>query len=185
MARAKPRTLILEKEKIGGQITLTNEVVNYPGVFKATGEELTKEMAKQAVDFGAEIKMENVISLDLEGDIKKVKTASVEYQALSVFIATGAHPRKLNFKGEKEYMGKGIAYCATCDGEFFTGKDIFVIGGGFAAAEEAMFLTRFSENVTMIVREEEMTCAETIIDKVKNHTPKIKIHYNTEIKEVM
>jgi len=184
MARAKHRTLILEKEKIGGQITLTNEVVNYPGVFKSTGEELTKEMAKQAVDFGAEIKMENVISLDLEGDIKKVKTTSAEYQALSVFIATGAHPRKLNFKGEKEYMGKGIAYCATCDGEFFTGKDIFVIGGGFAAAEEAMFLTRFSENVTMIVREEEMTCAETIIDKVKNHTPKIKIHYNTEIKEI-
>ena len=184
MARAKHRTLILEKEKIGGQITLTNEVVNYPGVFKATGEELTKEMAKQAIDFGAEIKMENVISLDLEGDIKKVKTASAEYQALSVFIATGAHPRKLNFKGEKEYMGKGIAYCATCDGEFFTGKDIFVVGGGFAAAEEAMFLTRFSENVTMIVREEEMTCAETIIDKVKNHTPKIKIHYNTEIKEI-
>jgi len=184
MARAKHRTLILEKEKIGGQITLTNEVVNYPGVFKATGEELTKEMAKQAIDFGAEIKMENVISLDLEGDIKKVKTPSAEYQALSVFIATGAHPRKLNFKGEKEYMGKGIAYCATCDGEFFTGKDIFVIGGGFAAAEEAMFLTRFSENVTMIVREEEMTCAETIIDKVKNHTPKIKIHYNTEIKEI-
>ena len=184
MARAKHRTLILEKEKIGGQITLTNEVVNYPGVFKTTGEELTKEMAKQAVDFGAEIKMENVISLDLEGYIKKVKTTSAEYQALSVFIATGAHPRKLNFKGEKEYMGKGIAYCATCDGEFFTGKDIFVIGGGFAAAEEAMFLTRFSENVTMIVREEEMTCAETIIDKVKNHTPKIKIHYNTEIKEI-
>ena len=184
IARAKHRTLILEKEKIGGQITLTNEVVNYPGVFKSTGEELTKEMAKQAVDFGAEIKMENVISLDLEGDIKKVKTTSAEYQALSVFIATGAHPRKLNFKGEKEYMGKGIAYCATCDGEFFTGKDIFVIGGGFAAAEEAMFLTRFSENVTMIVREEEMTCAETIIDKVKNHTPKIKIHYNTEIKEI-
>ena len=184
MARAKHRTLILEKEKIGGQITLTNEVVNYPGVFKATGEELTKEMAKQAIDFGVEIRMENVISLDLEGDIKKVKTTSAEYQALSVFIATGAHPRKLNFKGEKEYMGKGIAYCATCDGEFFTGKDIFVIGGGFAAAEEAMFLTRFSENVTMIVREEEMTCAETIIDKVKNHTPKIKIHYNTEIKEI-
>lgn len=184
MARAKHRTLILEKEKIGGQITLTNEVVNYPGVFKSTGEELTKEMAKQAVDFGAEIRMENVISLDLEGDIKKVKTTSAEYQALSVFIATGAHPRKLNFKGEKEYIGKGIAYCATCDGEFFTGKDIFVIGGGFAAAEEAMFLTRFSENVTMIVREEEMTCAETIIDKVKNHTPKIKIHYNTEIKEI-
>ena len=78
MARTKYKTLILEKEKIGGQITLTNEVVNYPGVFKTTGEELTKEMAKQAVDFGAEIKMENVISLDLEGDIKKVKTASVE-----------------------------------------------------------------------------------------------------------
>ena len=184
MARAKYKTLILEKEKIGGQITLTNEVVNYPGVFKATGEELTKEMAKQAIDFGAEIRMENVISLDLEGDIKKVKTTSAEYKALSVFIATGAQPRKLNFKGETEYIGKGIAYCATCDGEFFTGKDIFVIGGGFAAAEEAMFLTRFSENVTMIVREEEMTCAETIIDKVKNHTPKIKIHYNTEVKEL-
>ena len=184
MARAKYKTLILEKEKIGGQITITEEVVNYPSVLKTSGEELTKQMAKQAEAFGAEIKIDEVVSLNLENDIKEVITKTKTYRALTIIIATGANPRKLGFKGESEYQGRGVAYCATCDGEFFTNKDIFVVGGGFAAAEEAMFLTRFGKSVSMIIREPEMTCASSIIDKVKNHEPKINLHYFTEVKEI-
>ncbi len=184
MARAKYKTLILEKEKIGGQITITEEVVNYPSVLKTSGEALTKQMAKQAEAFGAEIKLDEVVNLNLEGDIKEIITKTTTYKALTIIIATGANPRKLGFKGEQEFQGRGVAYCATCDGEFFTGKDIFVVGGGFAAAEEAMFLTRFGKSVTMIVREPEMTCASSIIEKVKNHDPKINIRYFTEVKEI-
>lgn len=184
MARAKYKTLILEKEKIGGQITITEEVVNYPSVFKTSGEELTKQMAKQAEAFGAEIKIDEVIELKLNQDIKEIVTKTKTYKALTVIVATGANPRKLGFKGEQEYQGRGVAYCATCDGEFFSGKDIFVVGGGFAAAEEAMFLTRFGKSVSMIIREPEMTCATSIIEKVKNHVPKINLHYFTEVKEI-
>ncbi|MBS9775975.1 MAG: FAD-dependent oxidoreductase, partial [Fusobacterium sp.] len=111
-------------------------------------------------------------------------TKDGEYKALSVVIATGASPRKLGFPGEKEYAGRGVAYCATCDGEFFTGIDIFVIGAGFAAAEEAMFLTKYGKSVTVIAREPEFTCAKTIADKVKAH-PKITVKFNTELTELI
>lgn len=180
MARARYKTLVLEKDKIGGQITMTNEVVNYPGILNTTGEELTKTMAIQAQNFGAEIKTDEVIDINLEGDIKEITTKTKKYRALSVIISTGATPRHLGFKGEDEYKGRGIAYCATCDGEFFEGKDIYVVGGGLAAAEEAMFLTRYGKSVTMIVREPELICSKAIIEKVKNHNPKINIYYNFE-----
>ena len=104
------------------------------------------------------------------------------YESIGVILATGSSPRKLGFAGEKEYQGHGVAYCATCDGEFFTGLDVFVIGGGFAAAEEAVFLTKYARNVHIIVREPDFTCAAKVADKAKNH-PKLKISYNTEIKE--
>lgn len=184
MARARYKTLVLEKEKIGGQITITDEVVNYPGVFKTSGEELTKEMAKQAESFGAEIKIDEVVSLDLNSEIKEIKTKTTSYKALAVIVATGANPRQLGFEGESKYRGRGVAYCATCDGEFFKEKDIFVIGGGFAACEEAMFLTKFAKSVTMIVREPNFTAAASIADKVLNHKPEIKVHFNSEIKSI-
>lgn len=181
MARARYKTLVLEKDKIGGQISITSEVVNYPGIFNTSGAQLTQKMAKQAESFGAEIKFDEVLELKLNQDIKEIVTKETTYRALTVIIATGANPRKLGFEGEAKYQGRGVAYCATCDGEFFTGKDIFVIGGGFAACEEAMFLTRYGKSVTMIVREAEMTCAQSIADEVKNHEPKINIHFNSEI----
>ena len=142
LARAKYRTLVLEKEKFGGQITITHEVVNYPGVTKTTGEELTETMRRQAESFGAEFMLAEAESIDMSGDVKTVKTSRGELKAFGILLATGAHPRMVGFRGEADFRGRGVAYCATCDGEFFTDKEVFVVGGGFAAAEEAVFLTK-------------------------------------------
>ena len=184
LARAKYRTLVLEKEKFGGQITITHEVVNYPGVGKTSGAELTETMRKQAEAFGAEFMLAEVESLDMSGDIKTVKTARGALKAFGVLLATGAHPRMVGFKGEADYRGRGVAYCATCDGEFFTGKEVFVVGGGFAAAEEAVFLTKYARHVTILVRGDDFTCAESVADPARNH-PKITVLYNTEVEEVL
>ena len=183
LARAKYRTLVLEKEKFGGQITITHEVVNYPGVGKTSGAELTETMRKQAEAFGAEFMLAEVESLDMSGDIKTVKTARGELKAFGVLLATGAHPRMVGFRGEADYRGRGVAYCATCDGEFFTGKEVFVVGGGYAAAEEAVFLTKYARHVTVLVRSDDFTCAESVADQARNH-PKITVLYNTEVEEV-
>lgn len=182
--RAKLDVLVIEKEQKGGQITLTSEVVNYPGILEITGSDFMGEMKKQAEGFGVNFVETDVKDVDFSEKIKIVKTQSEEYKALSVVIATGASPRKLGFPGEEEYMGRGVAYCATCDGEFFTGMDIFVIGAGFAAAEEAMFLTKYGKSVTIIAREPEFTCAQSIADKVKAH-PKITVKFNTEMTELV
>ena len=184
LARAKYRTLVVEKEAFGGQITITDEVVNYPGVRRATGKELTETMRQQAESFGAEFMLTEVESLDLSGDIKTVKTARGELKAFGVLLATGAHPRMIGFKGEEEFKGRGVAYCATCDGEFFTGKEVFVVGGGFAAAEEAVFLTKYARHVTILVRGEDFTCAASVADHAKHHE-KITVLYNTEVEEVL
>ena len=183
LSRAKYRVLIVEKAQFGGQITITSEVVNYPGVKKVSGYELTETMRKQAEDFGAEFLLAEVLKLELDKDIKRIKTSKGDFECFGVLLATGASPRKVGFIGEEEFKGHGVAYCATCDGEFFTGKDIFVIGGGFAAAEESIFLTKFAKHVTISVREEDFTCAKTIADQVKKH-PKISVKYNTEVLEV-
>ncbi len=182
-ARARYKVLVLEKEKIGGQITITSEIVNYPGVERASGRELTQSMKKQAEAFGAEFAMAEVLDLELEPDVKQVRTTAGNYQALGVVLALGANPRKLGFKGEKEFQGRGVAYCATCDGEFFTGLEVFVIGGGFAAVEEGVFLTKYAKKVTMIVRESDFTCAKTVADTARKH-PKVEIRFDTEIVEV-
>ena len=183
LARARYRTLVVEKEKFGGQITITHEVVNYPGVYKTSGAELTETMRKQAEAFGAEFLLAEVESLDLTGNIKTVKTARGELKAFGVLLATGAHPRMVGFKGESDFRGRGVAYCATCDGEFFTGKEVFVVGGGFAAAEEAVFLTKYARHVTVLVRKDDFSCAASVADQAKNH-PKITVLYHTEVEEV-
>lgn len=180
LARAKYKVLVVEKEKVGGQITITADVVNYPGVASTSGKNLTDEMHVQAEAFGAEFAIAEVLDLDLDGDVKVVHTTKGEYKALAVVLATGANPRKIGFFGEKEFQGRGVAYCATCDGEFFTGMDVFVIGGGFAAVEESIFLTKYAKKVTVLVRGDHFTCAKTIADEI-NRYPKISVKYNTEI----
>ncbi len=181
--RAQMDVLIIEKSEVGGQITTTSEVVNYPGIKEISGHHLGEQMREQALGFGVEFLKSEVTNMDFKDEIKKVETTSGTYKALSVVIATGANPRKLGFPGEIEYTGRGVAYCATCDGEFFTGLDVFVIGAGFAAAEEAIFLTKFARKVTIIAREPEFTCAKSIAEKVLKH-PKIEVKFNSQIIEV-
>ena len=183
LARARYRVLILEKDDFGGQITITNEVVNYPGVGRTTGRELTQTMRQQAQDFGAEFLSAEAIGLDVHGDVKTVHTSRGDLKTFGILIATGASPRKLGFEGESEYAGRGVAYCATCDGEFFTGKEVLVVGGGFAAAEESVFLTTYASKVTVLVREQDFTCDATVAAAAKNN-PKIDVRYQVELQGV-
>ena len=167
LARAKYRVLVLEKEQFGGQIAITHEVVNYPGIAKTSGKALTDTIQQQAEGFGAEFLLTEATGFDLSGDIKTVHTTKGEYRCLGVLLATGAHPRKVGFKGEEEHKGRGVAYCATCDGEFFTGKEIFVIGGGYAAAEESVFLTKFARHVTVLIRKDDFSCAASVAEQAR------------------
>lgn len=183
LARAQYTVLVIEKEKFGGQITITSEVVNYPGIISTDGKKLTEGMRIQAENFGAEFMLAQVEKIDFSGEVKKIYTDKGEIETYGIVLATGASPRRAGFKGEEEFRGRGVAYCATCDGEFFTGKEVFVVGGGFAAAEEAIFLTKYARKVTVLVRGESFTCAESIVEEVlKNDL--IEVRYNTEVKEV-
>lgn len=183
LARAKYRVLVFEKLQFGGQISITNEVVNYPGIERTSGQALTDTMQKQAAAFGAEFMLAEATAFDLSGDIKTVHTNRGDYRCFGVLLATGAHPRTVGFKGEEELKGRGVAYCATCDGEFFTGKDIYVVGGGYAAAEESVFLTKFARHVTILIRKNDFSCAASVADQAKNHE-KITVLTNTVLEEV-
>ena len=183
LTRAKYRVLLLEKEQFGGQITISHEVVNYPGVGVCSGKELTDTMYRQAEYFGTEFQMAEAVRLSLEGDVKTVHTNQRDYQCLGVLLATGAHPKMVGFAGEEKFKGRGVAYCATCDGEFFTGKEVFVVGGGYAAAEESVFLTKFARHVTILIRRDDFSCAGAVADQARNHE-KISILTNTVVEEV-
>ena len=183
LARARYRVLVIEKEQFGGQITITNEVVNYPGIEKINGKTLTDTMQRQAESFGAECLLAEATSIEVNGEIKTVHTDHGDFCCFGILISTGAHPRTVGFMGEEEYKGRGVAYCATCDGEFFTDKEIFVIGGGFAAAEESIFLTKFAKHVTILIRKDDFSCAASVAEKAKNHE-KITVITNTVVEEV-
>ncbi len=183
LSRAKYRVLVLEKEQFGGQITITEEVVNYPGIGKTSGKSLTDTMRRQAESFGAECLLAEAEGIDIDNIIKTVHTSRGDFNCIGILIATGAHPRTIGFKGEEAHKGQGVAYCATCDGEFFTDKEIFVVGGGFAAAEESVFLTKFARHVTILIRDDDFTCAASVADKAKNHK-KITVITNTVVEEV-
>ena len=183
LARAKYRVLVLEKEQFGGQIAITHEVVNYPGIAKVSGKALTDTIQQQAESFGAEFLLTEATGFELDRDIKTVHTGKGDFRCFGILLATGAHPRTVGFKGEEEHKGRGVAYCATCDGEFFAGKEIFVIGGGYAAAEESVFLTKFAKHVTILVRKADFSCAASAADQAKNHE-KITVLTNTVMEEV-
>lgn len=183
LARARYRVLVIEQETFGGNITITSEVVNYPGISKTSGTELTNTMKNQAENFGAEFLFAKVTKLDMEGDVKTVSLENDRLYCLGILLATGSQPRMVGFKGEKKFKGHGVAYCATCDGEFFTGKEIFVIGGGFAAAEESVFLTKFATHVTILIKGNDFSCAASIAEQARNHE-KITVLTNTVVEEV-
>ena len=183
LARARYRVVVLEKETFGGQITITSEVVNYPGVGRTSGKALTETMRKQAESFGAEFKMATAERIEAEGSVKKVFTDRGEFSCFGILIATGAHPRMVGFKGEAEFKGRGVAYCATCDGEFFTGKEVYVVGGGFAAAEEGVFLTKYATHVTILIRGNDFSCAASTADAARKHE-KITVRTNASVDSI-
>ncbi|WP_282926089.1 thioredoxin-disulfide reductase [Helcococcus kunzii] len=182
-ARAGLKTAIIEKGQTGGQISLTLEVDNYPGLTGKTGPEMTETMLEQAKSFGAEKISDEIIEVDLSEKIKVLKSKDNTYETKTLIYATGANPRKLNIPGEKEYTGKGVAYCATCDGAFYTGSDIYVVGGGDAAVEEAIFLTKFGKKVVILYRGGELKAAKSIQDKAFAND-KIDVKYFEEVREV-
>lgn len=183
LARARYRVIVVEKEHFGGQITITSEIVNYPGVFRTSGTELTENMRRQAQSFGAEFLLAEVENLETDGDLKRVRTSRGSLECFGILLATGAHPRHVGFAGEEEFKGHGVAYCATCDGEFFTGKEVFVIGGGFAAAEESVFLTKYARHVTILIREADFTCAKAVAEAARSHE-KITVLTRIQVEEV-
>ncbi|MCR1933370.1 thioredoxin-disulfide reductase [Clostridium tepidum] len=183
-ARARLKTLILERNKAGGQIVITDEVANYPGSIRnATGKTLVERMEEQVEEFGAERKKDNVKEVDFTGKIKIIKGEKEEYKAKSVIIATGAAPRHIGCKGENELTGKGVSYCATCDADFFTGLEVFVIGGGDSALEEALYLTKFARKVTIVHRRDALRGAKSIQEKVFKN-PKIEIMWDSVVEEI-
>ena len=183
-ARARMNTLIIEKEGAGGQIATTDEVANYPGsIAGATGPLLTARMVEQAEEFGAVRVSDEIKEVDFSGKIKVLKSDKAEYQAKSIIIATGAVPRPMGVPGEKELTGRGVSYCATCDAPFFEDLEIFVIGGGDSAVEEAMYLTKFARKVTIVHRRDELRAAKSIQEKAfKNE--KMAFMWDTVVEEV-
>lgn len=159
--------VIFERASVGGQITLTNEVENYPAISSISGFELAANMEKQAATLGAEIRYEEVASLELLGSVKKVVTAEGVYEARNVILAMGAEPKRLGLAGEERYIGRGISYCAVCDAAFYRGKIAAVIGGGNTAVQDAAHLARFAKKVYLIHRRTEFRAAKVETDKLK------------------
>jgi len=183
-ARARLKTVIIEKEKAGGQIVTTEEVANYPGsIENASGPSLIARMVEQADEFGVERILDTITEVELDGKMKVLKGKKNEYKAKAVIIATGAKPRPIGCPGEKELTGKGVSYCATCDGAFFEDLEIFVIGGGDSAVEEALFLTKFARKVTIVHRRDELRAAKSIQEKAfKNE--KVDFLWNSVVEEI-
>lgn len=180
-ARAGMKTIIIEKGTPGGLIAKTDEIANYPGAEDVpTGPELIERMVKQAKSFGAEFAIDTAVNVDLSGTTKVVYGENATYEGKSIIIATGSNPRLLNVPGEKEFTGKGIAYCATCDAPFFQDLDVYVVGSGEAAVEEAMYLTKFGRNVTLLVRKDKLSVAKSIEAKALKRE-KLKIMWNVEV----
>lgn len=178
------RTLIIEKAIVGGNAALTEKIDNYPGFPEGiTGEELVKRMETQAKKFGSKILEADVLSLKIDGTWKIVETSNGIFRAPTLIIATGTRPKKLGVPGEEEFIGKGVSYCAVCDGAFFAGKKVAVIGGGDSAVEEAIYLTKFAEEVTIIHRRDTLR-AEKINQQRAFSNPKIKFLWSHIVKAI-
>ena len=183
--RSRLSTLVVEKGKDGGQIAITDDIENYPGqiVEGESGPSLIARMTQQCEKFGVERVSDVINAVELEGDVKKLKSAKGEYCGKTVIIATGAFARPIGCKGEKEFMGKGVSYCATCDANFFEDFEVFVVGGGDSAVEEAMYLTKCARKVTIIHRRDELRAAKSIQEKAfKNE--KLHFMWDSVVEEV-
>ncbi|TCL36408.1 thioredoxin reductase (NADPH) [Anaerospora hongkongensis] len=179
--RSRLTTLLIEKEKDGGQIVITSEVENYPGcIEEESGSSLVARMTRQTENFGVERVRDTIVQVDFSGEVKVLTGKKGEYFGRTVIIATGAYPRPIGCEGERELIGKGVSYCATCDGNFFEDMDIYVVGGGDTAVEEAMYLTKFGRKVTIIHRRDQLRAARSIQEKAHKN-PKIHFMWDTVI----
>lgn len=165
-ARGGLKTAIIEKTSFGGQLALTSEIENYPGFENISGFELAYKMQQQAEILGVEFIYEEITDIDIVGDVKSVKTQGNKYEAKAVIIAMGASPRLLGLDKEKALLGAGVSYCATCDGAFFRGKDVAVIGGGNTAVEDAIYLSKFCNKVYIVHRRNEFRATKAEINKM-------------------
>lgn len=185
--RAKLRTLLINKGTLGGMVDTTREIVNYPGYIHTSGPDLMRDFRKHAESFGVEFLKDEVVGVDFTRDTKRVTTKKKkEFSAKAVIIAAGSQPRLLNIPGEKELQGNGVAYCATCDAEFFKGEDVVVIGSGDQAIEEGMFITKFARKVTVIVLHDEgiLDCNKVSAECAFRHE-KMEFIWNSTIVEVL
>ncbi len=178
--RARLKTLLIEKGITGGQVTTTEWVENYPGFEDGiSGAELAQKMEKQATKFGLEIIQGSVMKISSEDKVKKViLDGDSQYEAKAIIIATGSNPKLVNIEGENEFRGRGVSYCATCDGAFFKGDRLAVIGGGDSAVEEGIFLTKFAETVYIVHRRDEFRAAKVAQERALNN-PKIKVVWDS------
>ena len=165
--RSRLKTLLIERGAEGGQIALSAEIENYPGQMLEgeSGVSLSARMAEQCARFGVERRTDSIETVELEGEVKRLTGSGGEYLARCLILATGASPRPIGCENEKEFTGRGVSYCATCDGAFFRGLDVYVAGGGDSAVEEAIFLTRFARQVTVIHRRDTLRAARSIQEK--------------------
>jgi thioredoxin reductase (NADPH) len=184
-ARANLEPVILTGMELGGQVSITHIVENYPGFPDGvSGPEMTELFQKQAERFGAKLVFETAVEVDLAERPFKIKGYSESFQAESLIIATGASPRHLDIPGEKEFTGRGVSYCGTCDGFFFQGKDVIVVGGGDSALEEGTFLTRYADSVTVVHRRDELR-AGPFLEKRAQENPKISFIWDTVLTEIV
>lgn len=177
-------SVLIEQEALGGKMIITSEIDNYPGVPHTDGYTLTEAMHKQAEDLGAQIIMTMVDRIKHEEDgTFAINTPDAIYRAKAVILAGGALPTKAGFKGEQTYAGHGVSYCATCDGMFFRGKQVFVVGGGNSAAEEALFLTRFASKVTIVAPKDHLSAQGALVSQLEQ-SDKVDVRYNTRVVSV-
>lgn len=182
-SRASLSTAVFKGTQPGGQLTTTTVIENWPGFEDGIdGNELMIAMEKQAVRFGTEMKNDTVSKVDFTGEIKKVYVGDTEYQAKTVILSTGARSRMSGAKGEDTFFAKGVSTCATCDGFFYKNKDVMIVGGGDTAMEEANFLTKFCNSVTVIHRRDAFRASKIMADRVL-HNPKISVLWNSAIEE--
>ena len=183
--RYRLSTLVIEKAKDGGQIAITDEIENYPGqmVEGESGPSLIARMTQQVEKFGAERANDTINKVELEGPVKKLYGTKDTYQCKTLIIATGAFPRPIGCKREGEFMGKGVSFCATCDANFFEDMEVYVVGGGDSAVEEAMYLTKFARKVTIIHRRNELRAAKSIQEKAFKN-PKLHFMWDTVVDEL-
>lgn len=179
-------TVLIEKGVVGGLAAITDQIDNYPGFAEGvTGMDLAESLWKQAERFGTKIEFGEVTAIDIEGDKKRVITPSVDYIANAVLLATGTDWKKLGVPGEKEYYGKGVHYCATCDGPLYKGRKLVVVGGGNSAVQESIFLTKFASHIDLLVRGDKLRASEVLQHDIEKYLDKITIHYNTVTEEII